>query len=97
MRSTNGDLVLGELHMDESFCLKNIHSLLQEDDSKNRRVFSGIQPTGVPHIGNYFGAILPWVKMQHEFESVVYSIVDMHAITVPHDSDVLRYDSVVGW
>ena len=51
----------------------------------------------MPHIGNYFGAILPWVKMQHEFESVVYSIVDMHAITVPHDSDVLRYDSVVGW
>ncbi len=45
------------------------------------RVFSGIQPTGNLHLGNYLGAIVNWVKMQDDYECI-FSIVDMHAITV---------------
>ena len=48
-----------------------------------KRVFSGIQPTGTLHIGNYLGAIRNWVKMQEEYECF-YCIVDYHAITVPY-------------
>jgi len=46
--------------------------------------FSGIQPTGNPTIGNYLGAIKQWTAMQDSHEGI-YCIVDMHAITVPHD------------
>lgn len=48
-----------------------------------KRVFSGIQPTGLLHIGNYLGAIRNWVKMQEEYESF-FCIVDYHAITIPY-------------
>ena len=48
------------------------------------RVFSGIQPTGNLHLGNYLGAIRNWVGMQADFECI-YCIVDLHAITLPHD------------
>jgi tryptophanyl-tRNA synthetase len=54
-----------------------------------KRVFSGIQPTGGLHIGNYLGAIQHWVKIQHEYDSI-YCVVDLHAITVPQDPKVLR-------
>jgi tryptophanyl-tRNA synthetase len=49
-----------------------------------RRIMSGIQPTGEIHIGNYFGAIENWVRLQDEYECF-YAIVDYHAITVPYD------------
>jgi tryptophanyl-tRNA synthetase len=49
-----------------------------------KRVFSGIQPTGNLHIGNYLGAILNWVRNQDEKENI-FCIVDLHAITVPQD------------
>lgn len=49
-----------------------------------KRVFSGIQPTGVIHVGNYLGALRNWVAMQHEYDSV-FCIVDLHAITIPYD------------
>ncbi len=49
-----------------------------------KRVFSGIQPTGNLHLGNYLGAIRNWVAMQAEYECI-YCIVDLHAITLPHD------------
>ncbi|KAL0603468.1 Tryptophan--tRNA ligase, mitochondrial, partial [Plecturocebus cupreus] len=58
-------------------------------DSK-KRIFSGIQPTGIPHLGNYLGAIESWVRLQDEYDSVLYSIVDLHSITVPQDPAVLR-------
>ncbi|KAG9471159.1 hypothetical protein GDO78_015564 [Eleutherodactylus coqui] len=58
------------------------------------RVFSGIQPTGIPHLGNYLGALQSWVSLQEEFSSVLYSIVDLHSITVPQNPDALR-DSVL--
>ncbi|XP_030059874.1 tryptophan--tRNA ligase, mitochondrial [Microcaecilia unicolor] len=54
------------------------------------RVFSGIQPTGVPHLGNYLGAIESWVQLQDEYSSALYSIVDLHSITVPQDPAILR-------
>ncbi|MBW3660113.1 MAG: tryptophan--tRNA ligase [Gemmatimonadetes bacterium] len=45
---------------------------------------SGIQPTGAIHIGNYFGAIQNWARLQDEYECF-YSIVDLHAVTVPYE------------
>jgi tryptophanyl-tRNA synthetase len=54
-----------------------------------RRVFSGVQPTGVLHIGNYFGALRRWLAEQATKECY-YCIVDMHAITIPQDPEILR-------
>lgn len=54
------------------------------------RVFSGIQPTGVPHLGNYLGALETWVTLQNQYPSVVYSIVDLHSITQPQEPPQLR-------
>lgn len=48
------------------------------------RIFSGIQPTGTIHIGNYLGAIKQWVDLQKK-NSCVFSIVDLHAITIPYE------------
>ena len=53
------------------------------------RVFSGIQPTGSPHIGNYLGALKNWAKIQYDYESI-YCIVDLHSITVYQDPKELR-------
>ena len=53
------------------------------------RIFSGIQPTGNLHLGNYLGAIRNWVALQDDFESI-YCVVDLHAITVPQDPAQLR-------
>lgn len=54
----------------------------------SKRIFSGAQPTGNVHLGNYLGALRNWVALQHEYESL-FCIVNMHAITVPHDPTVL--------
>ncbi|MBE1237117.1 tryptophan--tRNA ligase [Phaeovibrio sulfidiphilus] len=55
------------------------------------RIFSGIQPTGNLHLGNYLGAIRNWVALQDEFECV-FCVVDQHAITVWQDpKDLLRH------
>lgn len=53
------------------------------------RVFSGIQPSGALHIGNYLGAIQRFVSGQAEFDNI-FCIVDLHAITVPQDPRVLH-------
>lgn len=53
------------------------------------RVFSGIQPTGILHLGNYLGAIKNWVALQEEHEAI-YCVVDLHALTVPIEPDELR-------
>lgn len=53
------------------------------------RIFSGVQPSGHLHIGNYLGAIKNWVKLQDEYESI-FCVVDMHAITVPQDPKILK-------
>lgn len=49
-----------------------------------KRVLSGVQPTGSLHLGNYLGAIRNWVAGQAEYENY-FCVVDLHAITVPHD------------
>ncbi len=54
-----------------------------------KRIFSGIQPTGKVHIGNYLGAIKQWVSTQGDHENI-YCIVDLHAITVPQDPAELK-------
>ena len=56
--------------------------------SKNR-IFSGVQPTGSLHLGNYLGAIRNWARLQDEFEAI-YCVVDLHAVTAPHDPKELR-------
>jgi tryptophanyl-tRNA synthetase len=56
---------------------------------QRERVFSGIQPSGTPHIGNYLGAIRHWVAEQDIFDNI-YCVVNLHAITLPQDPDELR-------
>jgi tryptophanyl-tRNA synthetase len=53
------------------------------------RVFSGIQPSGASHLGNYLGAQANYVKLQDEYETI-YAIVDLHALTTVHDGAQLR-------
>lgn len=54
-----------------------------------KRIFSGIQPSGNLHLGNYLGAIRQWVDLQDDYEAI-FCIVDLHAITVPQDPAELR-------
>ena len=58
-----------------------------------KRVFSGIQPTGTLHVGNYFGAVRNWVALQDEYDCV-YCVVDYHAITIEIDPEELRRASL---
>lgn len=53
------------------------------------RIFSGIQPSGNLHLGNYLGAIQNWVKLQSDFDSL-FCVVDLHAITVPQNPEQLK-------
>jgi tryptophanyl-tRNA synthetase len=53
------------------------------------RIFSGIQPSGSLHIGNYLGAVKNWAELQHKYESF-FCIVDYHAITIPYEPAQLR-------
>lgn len=53
-----------------------------------QRVFSGIQPSGIPTLGNYLGAIRNWVPMMRDHDCI-YCVVDLHAITQPFDSRTL--------
>jgi tryptophanyl-tRNA synthetase len=53
-------------------------------------IFSGIQPTGRKHLGNYIGAIINYVAGQDRADPAIYCIVDLHALTVPYDPAELR-------
>jgi len=55
-------------------------------------LFTGIQPTGLLHIGNYYGAIRNWVELQYKYESYI-SVVDLHAITIEYDPKEMRKNS----
>ncbi|CAG9944533.1 unnamed protein product [Clonostachys rosea f. rosea IK726] len=58
-----------------------------------RVIFSGIQPTGIPHLGNYAGALSQWVQLQDTEPStskLIFSVVDLHAITTPQPPQQLR-------
>lgn len=62
---------------------------MSEIKERKKVIFSGIQPTGVPTLGNYIGAIKNWSELQDEY-NCAYCVVDMHAITVRQDPKVLR-------
>lgn len=58
------------------------------------RVLSGIQPTGTVHLGNYFGALRNWIRLQDEGNECFYSIVNQHAITIPQDPSTLKENTL---
>jgi tryptophanyl-tRNA synthetase len=60
---------------------------------RRKRVFSGIQPSGVSHIGNYLGAIRNWVTQQEDFDNL-FCIVNLHAITLPTEPESLRANTI---
>jgi len=60
-----------------------------QDKERKKRVFSGIQPSGDMHLGNYLGAVKNWVAMASEYDCI-YCVVDLHAITVYQDPKILK-------
>jgi tryptophanyl-tRNA synthetase len=73
-------------------CARSINTEASTKLSR-RIIFSGIQPTGIPHLGNYLGAIRPWVQLQKEKTSedvLNISIVDLHALTIPQEPEQLK-------
>jgi len=58
-----------------------------------KRLFSGIQPSGNLHLGNYLGAIKQWLPLQDDYEAI-FCVVDLHAITVPQDPTELRKKTI---
>ena len=72
---------------------RTVHTSSVTDAPTDRVIFSGIQPTGVPHIGNYLGALREWVRLQNDAgakDKCIYSIVDLHALTGNQDPRTLR-------
>lgn len=73
-------------------CGQRAISILQDA----KVIFSGIQPTGRPHLGNHLGALKQWVELQDgaaEGDQLFFSIVDSHATTFPQDAEELRRSS----
>jgi tryptophanyl-tRNA synthetase len=66
---------------------------------QSQTIFSGIQPTGIPHLGNYLGALRNWTNIQSSRPNatIYYSIVDLHAITSPYDPTILRQNRDQMW
>lgn len=72
---------------------RSLKRALSQDVAQPKVIFSGIQPTGIPHLGNYLGALQRWVQQQNEAAAGttnIYSLVDLHAITVKQDPAQLR-------
>ena len=63
------------------------------EPARLKRVLSGVQPTGALHLGNYLGAIRQWVQNQDAYDNY-FCVVDLHAITVPHDPKKLRAETI---
>ena len=61
--------------------------------SEKKIIFSGAQPSGKMTLGNYLGAIQNWTKLQDEYDCF-YSVVDLHAITVPQEAKNLRANTM---
>ncbi|KAF9792587.1 hypothetical protein BJ322DRAFT_1116218 [Thelephora terrestris] len=71
----------------------NLYYSTVASKTRPKTVFSGIQPTGIPHLGNYLGALANWVKLQNGAspdDRLLYSIVGWHALTLPQDPKALR-------
>ena len=67
-------------------CLSHVTKQLDDAPSKAppKVIFSGIQPTGVPHLGNYLGALRPWASLQDSAapkDELLFSVVDLHALS----------------
>jgi tryptophanyl-tRNA synthetase len=62
---------------------------LPDASASRGRVFSGVQPSGLPHVGNHLGAFSNYIAMQDDYDAI-YCIVDYHALTSTHDADVIR-------
>lgn len=75
--------------------MKGMITMSDTDDNNSGKkvIFSGIQPTGTFTLGNYIGAVRHWVDLQEQF-NCIYSVVDMHAITVMQDPSKLRQHSL---
>ena len=84
----------GFVYLDEPTAI-NDHQPQDDNVSSEKRVFSGVQPTGDMHIGTYLGAFRNWVKLQDEYDTI-YCLVDLHAITIPQDPDELRRHRIAG-
>ena len=69
-----------------------VEAILVRESMGKKRVLSGVQPTGNLHLGNYLGAIKNWVEGQDEYENF-FCVVDLHAITVPHNPATLAQDT----
>jgi len=65
----------------------------KSEPARKKRVLSGVQPTGNLHLGNYLGAIRQWVQYQDTYDNFFF-VVDLHAITMPHDPKKLRQDTI---
>lgn len=63
------------------------------DEQEKKVIFSGVQPSGKMTLGNYLGALKSWTDLQKEFECY-FSMVNMHAITVPQDPEVLKRQTI---
>ena len=73
--------------------LKRHSQQMHTSHPKAHVIFSGIQPTGIPHLGNYLGALQQWARLQNgasQSTQLLYSIVDLHAITTNQEPDQLR-------
>ena len=83
-------------HRPNASAITQLKALARSTVSSPRRpevIFSGIQPTGVPHLGNWLGALQPWVRLQDSSPpgtKLIFSIVDLHALTVRQDAEQLR-------
>ncbi|KAM7357691.1 tryptophanyl-tRNA synthetase, mitochondrial [Cochliomyia hominivorax] len=76
-----------------SISVRTVEKTKNKDEENTiypRKIFSGIQPTGQLHLGNYLGAIQKWIELQNNQEDVTYCIVDMHSITVDQNPAALR-------
>lgn len=65
----------------------------QHSPRSDRIIFSAIQPTGIPHLGNYLGALREWVRLQNEATEgtkLFFSIADLHSLTLPQDAHQLK-------
>jgi|SRR2546429_4247707 len=64
----------------------------ESEESRGPVIFSGIQPTGIPHLGNYLGALRPWVELQNGRKDIyrcLFCVVDLHALTSPQNAEHL--------
>jgi tRNA synthetases class I (W and Y) len=80
--------------------MRRVHQHSFSTNTLPKIIFSGIQPTGIPHVGNYVGALKNWVSLQFSLppeSKIFYSIVDLHAITVPYTPAILRKERDEMW